>query len=67
MITVKFNVSTFLAIDPPRLCAARHAEIIAKATALIRDNGTFDFDAYNVLDKPTKIGVMNVIKDRCTI
>ena len=40
--------------------------IIAKATALIRDDGTFDFDAYNVLDKPTKNGVMNVIEDRCT-
>ena len=34
--------------------------------ALITDDGTFDFDAYYVLDSSTKKAVMIVIKDRCT-
>ena len=66
MIKVEFNVNAFLANDPSTQRAARRAEIIAKATELITDDGTFDFDAYSVLDKHTKIGVMKVINDRCT-
>jgi len=63
---MKFDFSAFLANDPSTQRAARREESIAKAAALIGDDGTFDFDAYDELDKPTKIGVMNVINDRCT-
>ena len=66
LIMVKFDFDSFLANDPSTQHAAQHAKSIAKATALIRDDGTSDLDAYSVLDKPTKSGVMNVIRDRCT-
>jgi hypothetical protein len=46
--------------------SARNTESIAKATELIGDDATFNFDAYDELDSNTKIGVMNVINDRCT-
>jgi hypothetical protein len=66
LMTMKFDFSAFLANDPSTQRAARHEESIAKATELITDDGTFDFDAYDELDGNTKIGVMIVIKDRCT-
>jgi hypothetical protein len=74
MIMVTFDVDAFQEgkrikpkiWQPSAKRAAQIAKSVAKATELIRDDGKLDYEAYEELDKSTKIAVIRVIKDRCT-